>query len=139
MSAEPLAKKSLSVSTRTCRPRPSTRVEILVLRPCRAAYASISRLSLRKSSSSSLAADMPAPLPNRPPWTCWRFGLGSDAADVRTWSEPPLSLIERPPGSTRPENASCSERCRSLNFEMFTEEIENRTMNSAISSVIMSA
>ena len=53
--------------------------------------------------------------------------------------DPPLSCRARPPGRMRPENASCSERCRVTNLEMFTEEIEKRTMNSAISSVIMSA
>jgi hypothetical protein len=53
--------------------------------------------------------------------------------------EPPLSSSARPPGRMRPEKASCSECCSETNFEMFTDEIENRTMNSAISSVIMSA
>jgi hypothetical protein len=38
-----------------------------------------------------------------------------------------------------PEKAALSASWSVLYFEMFTEEIENRTMNSAISSVIMSA
>jgi hypothetical protein len=53
--------------------------------------------------------------------------------------DPPLSASARPPGRMRPEKASCSECCRVTYLEMFTDEIENRTMNSAISSVIMSA
>ncbi len=36
-------------------------------------------------------------------------------------------------------NAFCSECCSSWNLEMFTDEIDHSTMNSAISSVIMSA
>ena len=36
-------------------------------------------------------------------------------------------------------NACCSACWSTWNLEMFTDEIENSTMNSAISSVIMSA
>ena len=63
-------------------------------------------LSFWKSSSSAAAAETPELLPGLPPWICWRFGFGSDMPDCSTWSVPPLSLIDRPPGSTRPENAS---------------------------------
>src|SRR3954465_6762039 len=48
-------------------------------------------------------------------------------------------MTDSPPGSTCPENASFSDFCRASNFDVFTDEIENMTMNSAISSVIMSA
>jgi hypothetical protein len=47
--------------------------------------------------------------------------------------------IDRPPGRIEPENAAFSDSCSVWYFEMLTEEIENSTMNSAISSVIMSA
>ena len=40
---------------------------------------------------------------------------------------------------TLPESACFSEAFRAENFEMFTDEIDQRTMNSARSSVIMSA
>ena len=65
--------------------------------------------------------------------------VGGVAATVGEVVEPPLSFSARPPGRMRPENASCSERWRVTNFDTFTEEIEKRTMNSAMSSVIMSA
>ena len=48
-------------------------------------------------------------------------------------------MIDLPPGRILPENASWSDRWSASNFDMFTDEIENSTMNSAISSVIMSA
>ena len=65
--------------------------------------------------------------------------VGGVAATLGDCVSPPLSCRARPPGRMRPENASCSERCRVTNLAVFTEEIEKRTMNSAISSVIMSA
>ncbi len=43
------------------------------------------------------------------------------------------------PSITLPESASCSDAFRAANFEMFTDEIDQRTMKSASSSVIMSA
>ena len=42
-------------------------------------------------------------------------------------------------GSTFPENAAAATRFSWSNFEMLTDEIDHSTMNSAISSVIMSA
>ncbi len=51
----------------------------------------------------------------------------------------PGFAIALPPGRMFPENAAFSERCSVTHFETLTEEIENSTMNSAISSVIMSA
>ena len=51
----------------------------------------------------------------------------------------PCWAIALPPGRMLPENAAFSDCCRVWYLEMLTEEIENRTMNSAISSVIMSA
>jgi hypothetical protein len=51
----------------------------------------------------------------------------------------PDCMIERPPGRIEPENAAFSDCCSVWYLEMFTDEIENSTMNSAISSVIMSA
>ena len=51
----------------------------------------------------------------------------------------PDCRMERPPGRIEPENAAFSDSCRVMYLEMLTDEIENNTMNSAISSVIMSA
>ena len=46
--------------------------------------------------------------------------------------------IELPPLRIEPEKAAFSDCCSVTYLEMFTDEIENSTMNSAISSVIMS-
>jgi hypothetical protein len=46
--------------------------------------------------------------------------------------------IALPPGRMLPEKAARRASWSVRNFEMFTEEIENRTMNRAISRVIMS-
>src|ERR1700683_4076737 len=51
----------------------------------------------------------------------------------------PDGRIDRPPGRIEPENAALSDSCSVMYLEMLTEEIEKSTMNSAISSVIMSA
>ena len=51
----------------------------------------------------------------------------------------PVSMAALPPGRTLPENASCSDFDSDSSFVVFTDEIANRTMNSARSSVIMSA
>ena len=51
----------------------------------------------------------------------------------------PCCATALPPGRMLPENAAFSDFCSVWYLEMLTEEIENRTMNSAISSVIMSA
>ncbi len=59
-----------------------------------------------------------------------------------TWLEfavEPCWATALPPGRMLPEKAAFSDCCRVWYLEMLTEEIENRTMNSAISSVIMSA
>ncbi len=53
-------------------------------------------------------------------------------------SEPDWRMA-RPPGRIEPENAAFSDCCRTWYLEMLTDEIENRTMNSANSSVSMSA
>ena len=47
--------------------------------------------------------------------------------------------IARPPGRIEPEKAALSDSWSVWYFEMLTDEIENSTMNNAISSVIMSA
>ena len=47
--------------------------------------------------------------------------------------------IARPPGRIEPENADFSDCWRTWYLEMLTDEIENSTMNSANSSVSMSA
>ncbi len=52
--------------------------------------------------------------------------------------EPGLA-IALPPGRMLPEKAARRDSCRLCTLEMLTEEIENSTMKSAISSVIMSA
>ena len=51
----------------------------------------------------------------------------------------PDCITARPPGRIEPEKAALSDCCRTWYLEMLTEEIENRTMNSANSSVSMSA
>ncbi len=48
-------------------------------------------------------------------------------------------MIASPPGRIAPLNDSFSERFRASNFDVFTEEIEKSTMNSANIRVIMSA
>src|SRR3954453_5683147 len=57
------------------------------------------------------------------------------------WSAwlPPFSLIFLPPDRMWAEEASWRDFWSVLYLETFTDEIENRTMNSAIRSVIMSA
>ena len=51
---------------------------------------------------------------------------------------PPFRIPELP-WSTFPEKASVSDCFSAANFEMFTDEIDQRTMKSARSKVIMSA
>ena len=51
----------------------------------------------------------------------------------------PEDLSAVPPGRTDPEKAAWRDSWSVWYLEMLTEEIENSTMNSAISSVIMSA
>ena len=51
----------------------------------------------------------------------------------------PDCRIDRPPGRIEPENAAFSDCWRTWYLEMLTDEIENSTMNSANSSVSMSA
>ena len=48
-------------------------------------------------------------------------------------------MIALPPERIEPEKAALSDCCRLWYLEMFTEEIEYRTMNSANMSVSMSA
>ena len=64
------------------------------------------------------------------------------SALVGAWLElavAPGWAIDLPPGRMSPEKAARSDFCRACTLEMLTEEIEKSTMNSAISSVIMSA
>ncbi len=68
--------------------------------------------------------------------TAWRSAL------CGAWLElavAPGWASDLPPGRILPENAACSDFCSSWYLDMLTEEIENSTMNSANSSVIMSA
>src|SRR5580704_424629 len=51
----------------------------------------------------------------------------------------PEERIARPPGRIEPEKAAFSDCWRTWYLEMFTDEIENSTMNSANSRVSMSA
>ena len=51
----------------------------------------------------------------------------------------PDCMIALPPERIEPENAAFSDCCRLSYLEMFTDEIEYRTMNSANISVSMSA
>ena len=60
-------------------------------------------------------------------------GARLELADAPGWA------IDLPPGRMSPEKAALSASWRVRYLEMLTEEIEKRTMNSAISSVIMSA
>ena len=73
-------------------------------------------------------------------WPIW--GLIGTIAGV-AWSlgllpSLPLFSIALPPLRILPEKASWSDFWSCVYFDVFTDEIENSTMNSAISSVIMS-
>ncbi len=80
-------------------------------------------------------------------WSClspalsdWLDRLQFDVAG--TWlalAVEPCWAIALPPGRMLPEKAAFSDFCRVWYLETLTEEIENRTMNRAISNVIMSA
>jgi hypothetical protein len=48
-------------------------------------------------------------------------------------------MIDLPPERTEPEKAALNNYCKLSYLEMFTDEIEYRTMNSANMSVSMSA
>ena len=76
------------------------------------------------------------------PWDTERVAGGSSggsaAARLGSWSEP-VCMTALPPESTRTEKASWSAFWSASNFDVFTDEIEKSTMNSANSSVIMSA
>ena len=95
--------------------------------PSRCARASTSLLSRRSwRSSSALAAA-------RDGFVC------VSGLSCLVWASPPVRLMASPPGMTCGENALCSDACRDASLLLFTTDIENRTMNSAMSSVIMSA
>ncbi len=65
-----------------------------------------------------------------------QFGAGGGLCVVGGGA---LRATDVPPGRMCPEKAALSDFCSVWYLEMLTEEIENSTMNSAISSVIMSA
>jgi hypothetical protein len=65
-------------------------------------------------------------------------GIGGVAAGRCASVSEPVCWIDLPPDRILPEKASCMARWSDSNFDVFTDEIENRTMNSAMSSVIMS-
>ena len=66
---------------------------------------------------------------------------GSDPELVREVLEAEIDgmMARHAEGASPFEKADFSDCCRVWYLEMFTDEIENRTMNNAISSVIMSA
>src|SRR5437588_10460773 len=84
-------------------------------------------------------------------WVVWLVGFGmlgvsgtieGTSAVAGVWAvvdSEPDRMIDFPPGRIEPEKAALSDFCRVSYFEMFTEEMENRTMNSANISVSMSA
>ena len=61
-----------------------------------------------------------------------------DARRAGSAAVSPVCCIARPPESTGPENASCSDCWSALTLLTFVEEIANSTTNTANSSVIMS-
>ncbi len=93
-------------------------VAVAVLAPCRLLF---SRLLAPCVATGSIA--------------CSSTLLGVCAA---FWVEPCWAM-SLPPGRMLPEKAAFSDFCSVWYLETLTEEIENSTMNSAISSVIMSA
>ncbi len=68
----------------------------------------------------------------------WIAGIGGVAAGRAEFVSAPVCWIDLPPDRILPEKASCIARWSDSNFDVFTDEIENSTMNSAMSSVIMS-
>ena len=114
------------------RPRRSTRVCSLEVSPRLRASASTRRLRSWSSAFSLAAArsasDDDALLVPDPAGST--FVMAADGAP---------SMIESLPGRTLPENASDSESFSAEYFDVFTLAIANITMNSAISSVTMSA
>ena len=68
--------------------------------------------------------------------------IDGTSAVAGVWAEvdsDPDCMIALPPERIEPENAAFSDFCSVSYLEMFTDEIEYRTMNSANMSVSMSA
>lgn len=65
--------------------------------------------------------------------------VGDDGVRRLSVALRPVSMIAVPPSKTLPEKASRSESWSISYFDVLTDEIANRTTNSASSSVIMSA
>ena len=63
----------------------------------------------------------------------------TEAGVCAAFAVAPCWATALPPGRMLPEKAAFKDFCSVWYLEMLTEEIENSTMNSAISSVIMSA
>ena len=93
----------------------------------------------RPSSRRPLALELGAALAAEGGGRHDRLHVGAGRARGSSWRWRPAAAIDLPPGRMLPENAAFSDFCRVWYLEMLTEEIENSTMNSAISSVIMSA
>ncbi len=128
------------------------------LKPCDFAYASSSCLIWANSLLSCWAAlswlvsavwDAPALGLERAvlfwsalePWV-WTGSMACSSKVAGTWlalAVEPCWEIALPPGRMLPEKAALRDFWRVWYLEMLTEEIENRTMNRAISNVIMSA
>src|ERR1700744_2057994 len=66
-------------------------------------------------------------------------GTGAVAGVGLLVDSDPDCMIEWPPDRIEPENADLSDSWSVLNLEMFTDEMEKRTMKSANMSVSMSA
>ena len=137
--------------SRITSPRWSIDVWISPENPCSFAYESTCALISSRFDCSSAACcfsaafwagDFGATLPIRLCDMIWKVEsiCWLAVADWTPWmrvGSPCWKLL--PPSSTPPMNAFWRARWSTWYLEMFTDEIDNRTMNSAMSSVIMSA
>ena len=116
-------------------------VSTLPVSPSFTTSASIRRLSALKSSSSRLAASLLVFATEVSASACSGVsdGSGGTAAGSSGFLSLPDSMTASPPERILPENAFSSAFCSDSNFDVFTDEMANRTMKRQKSSVIMSA
>jgi hypothetical protein len=118
------------------RPSASTVAETTLLRPCDAAQASTCSLSRCRSRSSFAASSLPP--------CASRIASASDVftgllCSISVFVWPPVSLMPWPPVMTGLESALLIDCAITSVFEMFADDIAQRTMNTATSRTIMSA
>ncbi len=153
---EPMSNSTSSVISRITRPRSLISVSTLSVRPSERTAAStwflarcrLSSCFTSRACARSMAARASCSCCSRSAsalCVCWTSGTGwsgSAAALLLTCAvtfELPKLRTLSPPSTTAPLKLSFSDLASSSNLPLFTTEIENRTMKSAISSVIMSA